>query len=623
MIDDPLLPPVGVIMEPGRPDAATWRVWAPKAGRVELVLDPDSTATRIAMTPEDRGYHRAEAVGAQTGRRYAYSLDGGVLLPDPLSRWQPDGAHKPSAVCFPDRFNWDEGRWRGVPDRSSLVFYELHVGTFTLEGTFDAVISRLEAIRELGVTAVELMPVAQFPGVQGWGYDGVHPFAPQHSYGGPEALQRLVAACHRAGLAIFLDVVYNHFGPDGNYFPSFGHYFNERYRTDWGPAINYDGPHCDPVRAMILDNVRMWIRDYRFDGLRLDAADQIYDRSPSPMLSEAAEVARREAAALGRSVHLFAENDFNNAGRFLEPPGPAGAGRDLDGQWNDDFHHAVHVALTGDATGYYADFRPGPEAVAKVYRQVFVNDGCYSPFRDRRHGAPAVGYPGDRFVAFTQNHDQIANGNAGERYAKILPASTSRLAAGLLLLAPRLPLLFQGEEYGETAPFHYFCDFEGKELVEAVRKGRVEEFHYFGRTEEPPDPVAASTREQAVLSWNWEDDPGRSSLRRLYRDLLKLRRESPALRDFGHRPTRLHPPGDLLEAIRGPEHDVLCPEVRVLFNLSGDPRPFPEEFRSERPAFRSEVSAYGTEVSDRDQDQDVLRPHEFAIFGNLVPIQIA
>ena len=613
MIDDPLLPPAGVLPSADSSGRATWRVWAPKAKQVELVLDPEGAASRIDMHASGRGYFEAEADDAKPGRRYAYRLDGGDALPDPLSRWQPDGAHGASAVFFTDRFEWDEGGWQGIAHRADLVFYELHVGTFTQQGTFDAVIPRLAELKDLGITAVELMPVAQFAGTQGWGYDGVLPFSPQHSYGGPQGLQRLVAACHRAGLAIFLDVVYNHFGPDGNVFPQFGDYFNERYKTDWGPAINYDGGHCDPVRQMVLDNVRMWVRDYRFDGFRLDAADQMYDRSPSPILAEIGDVARREAAALGRTAQLFAENDFNQAGRFIEPPGPAGAGFGLDGVWNDDFHHAMHVALTGDATGYFADFAPGPQAAAKVLAEVYVNNGCYSPFRDRRHGAPATAYSGDRIVAFTQNHDQIANGNAGERHAAKLPPAATRLAAGLLLLSTRLPLLFQGEEYGETAPFHYFCGFEGEQLVDAVRKGRANEFRYFGRTEPPPDPIAPGTRDMAVLSWQWGNDPFRAGLRRLYRDLLQLRRESAALRDFTHRPAQVSGElGTVLDCLRGPVDDAAVPNLRTVFNLADGPRPFPADLFGRQPMFRSEIAHYG---SSQPVAPDVLAPHEFAVFA--------
>jgi maltooligosyltrehalose trehalohydrolase len=516
---------------------------------------------------------------------------------------------RPSATFFPERLEWDEGGWQGIADRRDLVFYELHVGTFTPEGTFDAVIPRLPRLRELGITAVELMPVGQFPGAFGWGYDGVHPFAPQNTYGGPEGLKRLVEACHRAGLAVFLDVIYNHFGPEGSYFHAFGDYFNDRYRTDWGPALNYDGPHCDPVRAMVLDNVRMWVRDYRFDGLRLDAADQIYDLGATPILAEVAEVAHREAEALGRRAYLFAENDRNDARRFLGEPERGGFG--LDGQWNDDFHHALHVALTGDDDGYFRDFAPGPEALAKVMERIFVNNGTYSPYRDRRHGAPATGFPGDRFVAFAQNHDQVANGCGGKRHAAMLPPSAVRLAAGLLLLAPRLPLLFQGEEYGETNPFPYFCDYDDPDRIEAVRMGRAAEFAHFGRAEPPPDPVSPATRDSAVLSWDWSD-PARAGLRRLYRDLLALRRESDALRDFRPGPSRLLG-GDVLEIVRGgPETSA---SLRIYFNLSGEDRPLPDDLAAELPTFRSEVPEFGADAPEADRRFTRLRPHEFALFA--------
>ncbi len=467
LIDDPLLPPVGI----SRLDehAVRWRVWAPKADHVELVLGQGESARTIPMEHEHRGFHALTLEPPPVGMRYAFRLDGGNPLPDPLSRWQPEGVGEPSAVFYPERFTWNEGEWRGIRDRKDWVFYELHTGTFTPEGTFEGIIPRIEELLDLGITAIELMPVAQYSGAQGWGYDGVFPFAVQNTYGGPEGLKRLVEACHRKGMAIVLDVVINHFGPEGNVFPQFGYYINDRYRTDWGGALNFDGPHCDPVRAMVLDLIRMWVRDYRFDGLRIDAADQIYDRSPHHILAEVAEVAHAEAARLGKTCHLFVETDMNDAGRFLRPPERCGFG--MDGHWNDDFHHAAHVVLTGDATGYFADFADGPAALAKVYESVFQNNGTYSPFRDRRHGAPATEFSGDRFVAFVQNHDQIANGNASQRYAASLPPSQVRLAAGILLLAPRLPLLFQGEEYGETNPFPYFCGFQAPELQESRPQG--------------------------------------------------------------------------------------------------------------------------------------------------------
>jgi len=610
VIDDPELPPVGVI--PLGDSRARWRVWAPEAGRVELVLGAGEAARRIPMTAEPRGYHAVEAGPAGPGQRYAYSLDGGPPLPDPCSRWQPEGINTPSAVWFPERLARDEGAWAGI-ERADLVVYELHVGTFTPEGTFDAILPRVGELLDLGITAIELMPVNQFAGERSWGYDGVHPFAVQHSYGGPEALHRLVAACHRAGMAVLLDVVYNHFGPDGNVFPRFGDYLTERYKTDWGPALNFDDKGSDAVRAMVLDNVRMWVRDYRFDGLRLDAADQIYDRSPTPILAEVAGVAHAEAAKLGRRAHVFAENDMNDARRFLAGPDRGGFG--LDGQWNDDFHHAAHVVLTGEANGYYADFAAGPAALAKVYGEVFVNDGTYSPFRGRRHGAPATGFSGDHFLAFTQNHDQVGNRQKSDRYAASLPPAAVRLAAGLLLLAPRIPLLFMGEEYGETNPFPFFCDFQTPEFIEAVRAGRKAEFAHFGWAEEPPDALAASTRDAAILSWSWPD-PMRSGLQRLYRDLLKLRRETPALRDFRPPGTRLVASAgasDVLEVIRGGGGSGPTSELRILFNLGAEERPVPADLAGLRASFRSEIAAYG--AADVEARSTQIRPREFLVFG--------
>jgi maltooligosyltrehalose trehalohydrolase len=610
VINDPELPQVGVIPLDDR--TAQWRVWAPKAHRVELVLGLGDEARRLSMQGEPRGFFSCTTPLPEPGQRYAYALDDGPPLPDPCARWQPDGIDRPSAVWFPGRFAWDEGVWTGIA-RRDLVFYEIHVGTFTPEGTFDAVIPRLPALRDLGITAIELMPVGQFPGTRSWGYDGVHPFAPQNSYGGPEGLHRLIRACHRAGLAVFLDAIFNHFGPEGNYFPEFGFYFNERYRTDWGPALNYDGRACDQVRALVLENARFWIRDYHLDGLRLDAADQIFDMGPTHILAEVAAVVHDEAARLGRPAYVFAETDLNNAHRFLAERSRCGFGH--DGHWNDDFHHAVHVVLTGERNGYYSDFaEAGAAGLAKVYAEVFVNNGVFSPFRQRRHGAAATEFPGDRYVAFIQNHDQVGNRQKSDRYAASLPASAARLAAGILLLAPRLPLLFMGEEYGETKPFPFFCDYQDPELIEAVRTGRKAEFSYFGWDEEPPDPLAAATRDAAVLSWSW-DDATRAGRRRLHRDLLRLRRESPTLRDFHHARTRLVGDGDILEVIRGGVEPEATPELRIYFNLSGEDRPLPPDLAGELPTFRSEVDTYGAPFPEADRRFTHLRPHEFQIFG--------
>ena len=581
MIDDPLCPEVGVF--PIDATRARWRVWACNARRVELVVGSDC----VAMEPEEHGFFVCERPTPTPGDRYAYSLDGGPPLPDPASRWQPDGVLAPSAVYFPDRFPWDEGSWKGIA-RDDLVFYELHVGTFTSEGTFDAIVPRIDALLDLGITAIELMPIAQFPGVRSWGYDGVHPFAVQQSYGGPESLQRLVEACHRKGMAIFLDVVANHFGPEANVFPLFGNYLTEKYKTDWGPALNCDGRHCDPVRSFVLQNARMWLRDYRFDGLRLDAVDQIYDRSPRHILSELVEVAHKEGANLGRSVHIFGETDLNDAPRFLNPLERGGYG--FDGQWNDDFHHAVHVVLTGETNGYYQDFADGPRAVAKVFSEGFVNNGNYSPFRGRRHGTNATGIDGNRLVAFTQNHDQVGNRLKSDRYAASLPPSANRLAAGLLLLAPRLPLLFMGQEYGETNPFPFFCDFQSPELIAAVRQGRKAEFAHFGWEDAslPTRSTRSTLRASAILGWSWETPFGRglrarsctatcSGFAANHRPCATFSR--PRTQLVGH--SQIHR-GHSRQALSDVDPDALT----ILFNLDGHaPGDFPEGYDASRATF--------------------------------------
>ncbi|WP_406700387.1 malto-oligosyltrehalose trehalohydrolase [Singulisphaera sp. Ch08] len=613
MIDDPEIPLTGP--KSVAANQTSWRVWAPRADRVDLVLGLEREARNLPMEPIGRGYFERMTARVEPGLRYAYRLNGGPPLPDPGSRSQPDGVNAASAVFFPETFPWNEGAWRGVK-RAELVIYELHVGTFTPEGTFDAVIARIPELLDLGITAIELMPVGQFSGTRNWGYDGVFPFAPQNSYGGPEALQRLVDACHQLGMAVFLDVIYNHFGPEGNVFPLFGDYLTDTYKTAWGPALNFDGRGCDAVRAMVLENARQWIRDFHFDGLRLDAADQIFDRSPKNILSEIVEVVHDAAARLGRQAHVFAETDLNDAPGFLRTV--EHGGYELDGHWNDDFHHAAHVVLTGETNGYYVDFAAGPEALAKSYERVFVNDGNYSPFRGRRHGTPATEFTGDRFLAFTQNHDQVGNRLKSDRYASMLSHSAVRLAAGILLLAPRLPLLFMGEEYGETRPFPFFCDFQEPELIQAIRNGRKTEFSYFGWEDEIADPFASATREAAVLSWSWET-PARLGLRQLYRDLLRLRRELPSLADFSHARTRLIRNGaasPVLEVLRGSSMPNGSPSLRIYLNLGPDVQNLPSDWQSQPLLLRSEIDRYGNQSSEAMKWEGFLQPHEFVILGS-------
>ncbi|HSL91611.1 MAG TPA: malto-oligosyltrehalose trehalohydrolase, partial [Candidatus Limnocylindrales bacterium] len=395
-----------------------------------------------------------------------------------------------------------------------------HVGTFTPEGTFEAILPRLDSLRDLGVTAIELMPVAQFPGNRNWGYDGAYPFAAQNSYGGPEGLQMLVDACHLWGMAVSLDVVYNHLGPEGNYLADFGPYFTDRYCTPWGAAVNFDGPHSDEVRRFFLENALYWLSDFRVDALRIDAIHGILDFSAYPFLAELADTVRGLASRENRKIHLIPESDLNDV-RAISPREKGGYG--LDAQWNDDFHHALHALLTGERKGYYRDFG-GLEDLAKAHSEGFVYSGQYSGYRKRRHGSPSRDVPAERLVVFSQNHDQAGNRPGGERLTGLVSFEALKLAAGLVLLSPFLPLLFMGEEYGETAPFLYFISHSDPPLIEAVRKGRLKEFAALRWEGEPPDPQDEGTFLRSRLDHGLAEGGHHRVLREYYRELIRLRK---------------------------------------------------------------------------------------------------
>jgi maltooligosyltrehalose trehalohydrolase len=498
-------------------------VWAPKASTVAVRLTSSSDRT-LPLEPLGGGYHSATAEDCGPGARYVYVLDGRLERPDPASRLQPEGVHGPSEVVGPE-FAWTDTGWTGLP-LESQVLYELHVGVYTAAGTFDAVAGRLEHLKRLGVTTLQLMPVAQFPGERNWGYDGVYPFSVQPSYGGRAGLKRLVDRCHACGLAVSLDVVYNHLGPEGNYLWDYGPYFTERYRSPWGDAVNFDGPGSDDVRRYFLENALVWVTEFHVDMLRLDAVHAIFDRSARPFLLELAEAVHRRAAELGRQVQLVAECDLDDP-RFVRPS-PAG-GLGLEALWNDGFHHALRALLTGERAGYYVDYG-SLEHLARAYRDGFVHSGQFSAYRGRRHGAPASDLPGSSLVVFSQNHDQVGNRMLGERLDTHVGLAGAKLAAASVLLSPFVPLLFMGEEYGEAAPFQYFVSHSDPALIEAVRQGRKQEFASFLWKGEPPDPQALETFERCKL-----DPAGGSSTERqccllaFYRALLELRRGLPEL----------------------------------------------------------------------------------------------
>lgn len=572
---------------PGGDGATRFRVWAPRAREVAVIL-PESGSRAHPLVAEGDGYFAGTVPGVGPGDRYLYRLDGGEERPDPASRHQPDGVHAPSAVVDPDRFPWRDGEWSGLP-LEEYVIYELHVGTFTQEGTFAAAIDRLPYLLELGVTAVELMPVAQFPGERNWGYDGVYPFAPQESYGGPDGLKLLVDACHRAGLAVILDVVYNHLGPEGNYLGRFGPYFTDRYRTPWGDAVNFDGPQSDPVRHYFVANALYWITEYHVDALRLDAVHGIFDFGARHILAELAAAVHREGKRLGRKVAVIAESDLNDA-RLIAPPELGGYG--LDAQWNDDFHHALRTLLTGEQTGYYADFGTFPHLI-KAFREGFVYSGEYSRYRRRSHGNSSANRSPRQLVVFAQNHDQVGNRMRGERLGADVTNEQLKLAAGAVLLSPYLPLIFMGEEYGEPAPFPYFVSHGDPELIEAVRRGRREEFTSFAWQGEVPDPQAEETFRSARIDPELRRDGEHGRIFALYRELIRLRREFPPLArlDRGGVEVSCRDREKLLAVRRTAGGE----EVVCLFNFGGERREWPLPAGTWRDLISSAAPRFGGE----------------------------
>ncbi|MCG5496554.1 malto-oligosyltrehalose trehalohydrolase [Ectothiorhodospira variabilis] len=498
------------------------RVWAPRAHQVDL----DCLGERRPLKPMGDGWWSGG--GPLThGTDYAFLVDGEGPFPDPRSPWQPQGVHGPSRWLDHDRFTWHDTAWQ-APPLASAVIQEIHVGTYTPEGTFEAIIPRLDHLRDLGITHVELMPVAAFPGRHGWGYDGVALFAPHAPYGGPEGLKRLVDACHGKGLAVLLDVVYNHLGPSGNYLGHFGPYFTDAYQTPWGQAVNLDRADSPEVRRFFLDNALHWLEHYHIDGLRIDAVHAIIDTSATHFLETLAEEVERLQARLGRHLTLIAESDLNDP-RILRPRAVGGYG--LDAQWNEDFHHALHAALTGERQGYYEDF--GDLAhLSRAVTRGFCYAGDYSRYRRRHHGRSAADLPGHCFVGCLQNHDQIGNRAVGDRSSRLLSTGLLQVGAAIVLTAPFVPMLFQGEEWGAGTPFLYFTDHQEPELAEAVREGRRREFAAFGwDPEQVPDPQAPETFQRSRLEWDELDREPHRELLQWHRNLIHLRRHHPAFAD--------------------------------------------------------------------------------------------
>ncbi|HUB59968.1 MAG TPA: malto-oligosyltrehalose trehalohydrolase [Puia sp.] len=509
-MNHPLIP-IGAIYAP---DVTEFTVWAPFRRSVELLGgDP------YAMERDRWGYWRAR-LPVEAGAKYSYRLDGDITCPDPASLSQPEGVHGPSAVVDLHSWRWQDEGWTGIP-LANMILYELHVGTFTASHDFDGVVARLDYLAGLGVNAIELMPPAQFPGTRNWGYDGVYPFAVQHSYGGADGFRRLVDAAHQREMAVVVDAVYNHLGPEGNYLAQYGPYFTDKYRTPWGSAINFDDAWSDGVRNFFLQNARLWLEDYRVDALRLDAVHAIKDLSAIPFVQQLKELTIEIGLQTGRHKLLIAELDLNDP-RYIHPAARGGYG--LDGQWVDEFHHALRTLLTGDRSAYYEDFGEIGH-LEKAFRNTYVYDGVYSAYRKRVYGGHADGCGYDQFVVFAGNHDQIGNRARGERLTEHLTIAQLKLAAATVLLSPYVPLLFMGEEYGERNPFPYFVDFEDPALIKAIREGRAAEFEGFlSPGMSIPDPEAAATFDSAVLSWVANDE-----MLDWYRELIRLRKTRPAL----------------------------------------------------------------------------------------------
>jgi maltooligosyltrehalose trehalohydrolase len=533
-----------------------FQVWAPEANTVAVQIGSRS----YALAKCERGWWSAAVDGAGAGTEYTFSVNGGHATPDPRSAFQPRGIHGPSQIVDHSAFAWSDAHWQ-APPLGSAVIYEMHIGTFTAQGTFLSAIERLDHLVELGVTHLELMPVSEFSGSSGWGYDGVDIYAPHHEYGSTDELKRLVDACHARGLAVLLDVVYNHLGPTGNYLSRFGPYFTQAYQTPWGTAVNLDQEGSQEARRFLVENALMWLRDYHFDGLRLDAVHAFYDRSAVHFLEELSAEVDRLSAHLGRYFTLIAESDLNDP-KLVTPREAGGFG--LDAQWSDDFHHAVHAVLTGETNGYYEDFGSLAQ-VAKALRNAFVYDGIYSPHRKRVHGRPVIHLSGHHFLAYVQNHDQIGNRARGERLCHLINDDRCKIAAALIFTSAFIPMLFQGEEFGASSPFQYFTHHDDPELAHSVSEGRKNEFRAFGwQPEEVPDPQGETTFGDSKLKWDELEREPHASLLDWHRKLIALRRKHTVLTDgrMENVEVRFDDEARWLSMRRG--------EIQVVCNLAAD-----------------------------------------------------
>lgn len=545
-----------------------FNLWAPKARDIKLVLEDENG--EISLEKKEKGYWHLNFDKTSPGSLYKYKIDDGEIFPDPASLSQPEGVHGPSQLIRLDDFKWTDKNWKNIP-LNEMIQYELHTGTFSEDGTFDGIIAKLDYLKGLGINTIEILPVAQFSGERNWGYDGVYPFAVHNSYGGANGLMKLVNSCHEKGLAVILDVVYNHFGPEGNYSSQYGHYFSGKYSTPWGKPVNFDGQYSDGVRNYVVQNALMWCRDFHIDGLRLDAIHAIYDFSAKHIMQELAENLDQLSRKMQRDFYLIAESNLNDV-RYINPIEKGGYG--LDAQWSDDFHHSIHTLTTQENKGYYMDFGKA-EHLSKSIKEAFVYDGKYSEFRKKTYGNSTIDNPAHQFVIFNQNHDQVGNRKSGERLISLTGFETAKLIAGTMFVSPNIPMLFMGEEYGESNPFNYFVSHEDPYLNELVRKGRNEEFKdFYSDNKDAPDPSSVDTFMKSKLSWQINEDSQKKAMFDYYKTLIEIRKKNPVLK-FPDKESLAIEENDKLFTLHRWQDDnhILC-----LMNYSGQARSlkFPE-----------------------------------------------
>lgn len=589
-------------------------VWAPEAKEISLNIIGDKKITPLSKS--DFGYWQTTTAKIQANDLYQFVINRDKAYPDPASLSQPEGVHGPSQAVDIGQFKWATTAWNNIP-LEQYIFYELHIGTFSPEGNFGGLEGKLDYLKELGVTAIEIMPVAQFPGNRNWGYDGVFPFAVQHSYGGAVALQKLVDACHQKGLAVVLDVVYNHMGPEGNYLPAYGPYFTEKYKTPWGRAINFDDRWSDGVRQYFIENALMWFRDFHIDALRLDAVHAIKDFSPKHILQEIKEHTNALIQKTGKQHYLIVECDLNDT-KFIDPLEQRGYG--MDAQWIDEFHHALRVTTTGERTGYYSDFS-GIKHLEKAYNDAYVYDGQFSEHRKKRFGEKTDN-AGKQFVVFSQNHDQVGNRMLGERTSQLVSFEMQKLLAGAVMVTPYLPLLFMGEEWSESNPFLYFVSHTDLQLAEAVRKGRKEEFTAFHLEGEAPDPMAETTFLRSKLQWHLAKEGRHMVMLNYYQRLIQLRKKHTAL----HTPERkqLHVECDEKRKLltlhrRHAEEHIIClmnfsskQQSLILYSLENE---FHKLFDSAEPVWDGPVAAPLTFDGTNSERTINLQPEAILIYS--------